>query len=498
MSGYSEGSGSLFSQTMGGFFSRSGTASEDIASRPVLVSRSRILDQSAPMARAAIDRITAGVCGGTGLEYAPTESTFFEPHVYEVICSQLKKALHLTSVSHGFDVQRRMTWPQMQRMACRNWLLSGDVFFVRRPGIYAAAWRALEGDRCFTPSFMALENLNGIVAKYKDHKVIDGVELDDDCRPVAYWFIKDPAKIDSGCENDFARIPAFDEFGLPLVLHIANLERPDQYRGIPLLSGVIESIYSTQNYSKAELQAAILESCLSLFVRTKTDPTQNPFGVGLDLDAPVVPEENSEHEREQSPDYRMVPDVNPEQFGVRSATAIGPGEMRHLAEGEDLVVVDPKRPASGYSAFLDTQNRQVAAAVGLPYNILNQTFDGMTYSSARASLVIANSVYKLWRGHFVECFMKPLFEVFAFDFLTSHIETMGPLIGEYDIRTAAKLIACESEWNSPQVLCLDPKAELDAASMAIDMGLIDRNEAARSIYGHGARGETKTDDARMQ
>lgn len=486
MSGYSESGGSLFSQPMAGFFASSRTAQRDIESRPILVSRSRVLDQSAPMARAAIDRITAGVCGGTGLEYAPTASEYFEPEAYAAICGDLKKALKLSSMTHAFDIQRRMTFSQLQRHACRNWLLSGDVFFVRRPGMYSSAWRALESDRCFTPMFMQRRNIDGVVAEYNGAHVIDGIELDDDCKPIAYWFIKDPEQFESGCESDFVRVPAFDELGLPLVLHLACLERPDQYRGIPLLSGVIESIYSTQNYSKAELQAAILESCLSLFVRTKTDPTQNPFGADFDLDKPVIPEATDE----KAPvDYRMVPEMMMDRFGMRNANAVGPGEMRHLAEGEDVVVVDPKRPSSGYSAFLDTQNRQIAAAVGLPYNILNQSFDGMTYSAARASMVIANSVYKLWRGHFVESFIKPLFEVFVYDFLTTHNALTWERLGNMDVRTAAALIACESEWNSTQTLCLDPKVELEAARLALDMGLIDRDEAARNIFGHGARGE---------
>lgn len=486
MTGYADSGGSLFSQSMAGFFAKSGTASQDMASRPILVSRSRILEQSAPMARAAIDRITAGVCGGTGLEYAPTVSDFFEPEAYHALCEALKRALRLSSITHAFDSQGRMSWAQMQRLACRNWLLSGDVFFVRRAGKMHSSWRALEGDRCYTPPFMHAMG-TGVVAEYRGARVIDGVELDDESKPVAYWFVKDPTALLSGAESDFERIPAYDDLGLPLVVHLASFERPDQYRGIPLLSGVIESVWSTQSYSKAELQAAILESCFSMFIRTKTDPTQNPFAADLDLDRPVIPDEAPSGD-EKSPDFRMVPEMLMDRFGVRQANAIGPGETRHLAEGEDVVVVDPKRPSSGFSAFLDTQNRQVAAAIGLPYNILNQTFDGMTYSAARASLVIAGTVYKVWRGHFIESFLKPIFEVFAFDFVMRHAGEDNAFLCGYDAQTAAKLLACESEWNSPQTLCLDPKAELQAAEMAIEMGLIDRDEAARSIYGHNARG----------
>lgn len=176
--GYAAAGGSLFSQVMAGFLANSGTATEDISpSRRVLVSRARALDISCPMATAAVDRMVHGVLGD-GLSYSIGNSDFFERDEYQALCGGLKKSLKLASMTHSLDIQGRLTFAQMQRMACRNWLLSGDVFFVRRPNRTNCAWRIIESDRCLTPSQFNT-NISGLKAINPDNgnTIIDGVEI---------------------------------------------------------------------------------------------------------------------------------------------------------------------------------------------------------------------------------------------------------------------------------------------------------------------------------
>lgn len=176
--GYAAAGGSLFSQVMAGFLANLGTATEDISpSRRVLVSRARALDISCPMATAAVDRMVHGVLGD-GLSYSIGNSDFFERDEYQALCGGLKKSLKLASMTHSLDIQGRLTFAQMQRMACRNWLLSGDVFFVRRPNRTNCAWRIIESDRCLTPSQFNT-NISGLKAINPDNgnTIIDGVEI---------------------------------------------------------------------------------------------------------------------------------------------------------------------------------------------------------------------------------------------------------------------------------------------------------------------------------
>ncbi len=482
--GYAAAGGSMFSQVMAGFLSNSGTATEDISpSRRVLVSRSRALDISCPMATAAVDRMTHGVLGN-GLSYSIGNSDFFDNDEYKSLCGGLKKSLQLASITHSLDIQRRLTFSQIQRMACRNWLLSGDVFFLRRPNGSNCAWRAIESDRCMTPAHFEVDE-SGLKAinPNNGNTIIDGVELDNEARPVAYWFLNHYENITS-TPNDWQRIDAHDELGLPVVLHLFQPLRPDQYRGVPLVANVIETLYSTKAYSTAELQAAIIEACLAIFIVSNTDPTQNPFGTApsLDLDAPLIPEQNQGGEN-----FKLTATPSPQfPWSNNDFEEIGPGQSKRLAEGEDIRTIDPKRPNSGYAQFISAQNKSIAAAIGIPQQVLEATFEGTSYAAARGAVVEASATYKVVRGFFIESFLKPLFEVFCYDHLIRNgIHT------EYDPPTAAKILSCESVWNAPSNLCLDPKVELESWKLAIELGLVDRDEAALAMYGHPAKSKKR-------
>ena len=479
--GYAAAGGSLFSQVMAGFLANSGTATEDISpSRRILVSRARALDISCPMATAAVDRMVHGVLGD-GLTYSIGSSDFFGREEYQSLCGGLKKSLKLASMTHALDIQGRLTFSQMQRMACRNWLLSGDVFFVRRPNRTNCAWRIIESDRCMTPSMFEATS-TGLKSINPDNgnTIIDGVELDHEARPVAYWFLNRYHEDLTANPDDWQRIEAFDDLGLPLVLHLFQPTRPDQYRGVPLVANTIETLYSTKAYSTAELQAAIIEACLAIFIVSNTDPTRNPFGTApsLDLDEPLVPETPADEER-----IKLQASPNPRNpWSQNNFETIGPGESKRLAEGEDIRTIDPKRPNSGYASFISAQNKAIAAAIGIPQQVLESTFEGTTYAAARGAVIEASATYKVVRGFFIESFLKPLFEVFAYDHLVrNRIET------EFDTPTASKILSAESVWNAPSALCLDPRAELESWKLAIEMGLADADEAALAVYGHPAK-----------
>lgn len=482
MSGYTELGGSLFSQGLSGFLANSMSANEDITpSRRILVSRARVLDMSVPIARAAVDRIVSGVVGGGLYWDDPVSSEFYadELDAYKRIVKTIQKKLKIWSLSHLCDCQGILTFAQLQRIVCRNWLLSGDVFLIRVKRGNLSGWRVIEGDRCATPLDFSPKDM--ITPKFVNpangRTVIDGVELDDFGAPCAYYFFKNYDYI----TNDYERIPAYDDTGLPLVVHVYNAERPDQYRGIPLLSSVIETIYGTACYAQSELQSAILESCYSLFIESNAPPSVDPFApVDVEeLKKPLIPDEN----------FKLSPD-NAGPLGVpgliKKGNLIGPGETRRLLPGESIKTVDPKRPNSGFDNFMKTQNGMIAAAIGVPLQVLQSTYDGTTYASARAATVEAWRTFKIYRSVFIEMFIKKIIEVFAY-------ECTCDMFGEPDAELS-KIISLESEWTGPSAVCLDPTKELDAYNKALEMGLVSADEVAQGIYGHSARIEKKAEN----
>jgi lambda family phage portal protein len=481
--GYAGAGGAVNSQTLSGFNSWSGTATADLMPvRMALVSRSRQLAISNPMASAAIDRMTGGIVG-EGLSFVESGDD---------MADDVNTRFCLASHLHRLDAQRRQTFAQMQEMACRNWLLSGDVFYIRKTdadGI--SSWRAVESDRCQTPYFYSKFNDIGYeicVNPETQNRIIDGVELDGDSIPVAYWILKDYVEQPWIVSPEMIeRIPAMDDAGRPLVLHLFRPLRPDQYRGVPLLAETIESLHATTGFIRSVEQAAQFQSSIWGFL-TSENPTMDEMApmFSRDLDEKIPLHPKNESTRPDEPVMTISADYPKENDQRALADKLFPrpktvsaGELWQLKPGEDIKFLNPSNPNSNFGEYIKAQNGMVASAIGIPIQTLACSYDG-TYASARGSVLEANRVFKRYRGFFLESFVKPIFEQFAFDCL---VDVYGD-----DADFLSKYITLKSQWHSPTALCLDPTKEIDAWTKAIQLGLVDHDEAALSLYGHKATG----------
>lgn len=476
--GYASQGGSLYDQSFQGFWARSKSAHKDNMSRPILASRSRILYEGSSIGRSLIDRITSGAVG-SGLYYSPLpRSKNFEN--YADISSELVASLELMSSSHTFDATRRWTLYELQQAAFHNMILSGDVFLVRTRKNGISSWRMREEFSCKTPKDIeSKRDKRGLCRLDNGNVVIDGVEIRK-LRPVAYYFTDNPF----GEDPDFVRIPAYDADGLPIVLHAAYTNRADEYRGIPVMAPVIENVWNSLAYTKAETQAAIIEACSVYAITTDTpNPTLDPFQ-GLSqaqLDAPLVPPKTD--------DFQLDPmggTLKNEWLAgaIKTANYISPGQSLHLAPGEDVKTLDAKRPNSGYTQFIEAQIMLMGSAIGIPKQILSQNFDS-TYSSAKAAVVQYKRTCEQFRRRFVEAVIKPMFAVFCRDWIMSIAATREE--GRRLAREKAPLLAMESVWRAKESpLVLDPTKELDYYLRAVEAGFITRDEAAQMLFGHDA------------
>lgn len=484
--GYGGAGGSTTSQALAGFNSWSGTATGDLYTRRVLVSRARQLAISQPMAAAVIDRMTGGIIG-SGLKYlAPETSDFIDSSIYTDLAKYITKRFKLASHLHSIDAQGILDFYQMQELACRNWLLSGDIFFVR----YKEKWRCIESDRCVTPYLLSdMSSYTGIYYNQDNgNRIIDGVEIDETGVPVAYWFLKDyittPLLDDIG---QIERIPACDPDGYRVVLHLYKPVRPDQYRGIPILADIIESLHNLKNYTQAELQAAQFQSAIWGFL-TSENPTYDetealsslsldePINTGKEVEEGKVTMQISSEAGIDADARRLYNRVYPEPKRISA------GQFMHLKAGEDVKFLQSTHPNNNYAGFMSAHNGAIASAVGIPRQVLECSYDG-TYASARGSVLEANRTFKNYRSFFINTFVRPVFERFVYDTLKDSTQ-MSDSAGEI-----AAAMSIESIWQAPTALCLDPAKELDAWNKAILLGLVDKDEAAQALYGHKATGK---------
>lgn len=486
-------------QSMLGFNSVSSTASVDLEYRMALVSMARQLVISAPSANAVIDRFTSGIVG-SGITYQPPEETaILKDYKYSEMVDYLSREFALASHTNQLDAQHDMDFSMLQELACRNWMLSGDIFFIRNKRDGLSSWRAIESDRIQTPYFYSVKEGVGIVYYNPEtgNRIIDGIELDSNSIPCAYWILKD--YIDAPLlvqEGQIERIPAFEDDGTPIVLHIFKRLRPDQYRGIPILAGLLETIHSRRNYTQSELQAAALQAAVFGFVSSNNptfDETESLPSRDLDKPIPVAPvtKDTPPETPVMQLDTKYKEECDRESWYDRvfpRPKAVSAGQIVHLAENEEIKFLQSTHPNQNYASFINATDKDIAAGCGLPEKALSATYDG-SYSSCKAAVQEYAEVCKNYRTYFIKKFIKPIFQIFCQEKLEGLVD---------DPQFVATALALESQWKQPKAIILDARVELESYKLAIEMGLIDRDEAAMNIFGHKASGHVETPDKTVE
>lgn len=481
--GYGANNGSIFSQAMAGFFARSESAIQDNLSRQELASRARILDMSSPVARAAVQCLTQGVIG-SGLRYSPLPtSSYFEN--YSELTDILSERLDLMSNLHLLDSTGRLTFGELQSALFRNFILSGDAFLIRKKVGNQSSFRLVEERCCFTPEWMQKDE-TGALARTDDGRiVVDGVELSKNLRPIAYWFTFTPDKC--ATKDDWVRIPVYDRRGLPIVLHAAMIDRGDQYRGLPLLAPLIETLWTTLCYAQAETQGALIEAAHSFFITSDAiNPTLDPLASisQAALDRPLVPD--AETKQDEDAQYTLDPlgfgGLENSWFGgaIRRSQYVSPGTSVRLKPGEKIEYPPSNRPNSYYGTFIEIQSKLVGAATRIPYEVLLQSFES-SYSASRAALGQFKQTCEAYKTRFVESVMKPIFTTFCVGALAD----MG--VPEDEIQDKARTLGMISVWNNRErPIHIDETKELQFWLDAYKSGLITKNEAALAMFGHDA------------
>ena len=490
----------LGSSAIAGLNSMSSTAMVDLLSRWLLVSHSRQLAISNPAASAAIDRYVGGVVG-SGILYSTPKTTSLLPPEYSFLMELVSTRFSMASRECTLDRQGLLDFGQMQTLAIENMMLSGDIAFVRKPDEYS--WTAIESDRIISPYYMCEETRSAIVDgvfklinKENGNRIVDGVELDNDGRMVALWILKEAIERPwAACAGQIERVPIEDpDTGLPLCLFVFMPKRPAQYRGIPLLSPVIEQLFLQSAYIQSEGNAAALQASLYGFItsqRPVNDETAPELKSRMDEYIPIIDEEDYGDGVDEGSEDKPTPDFKVAYNGQEArenlyqpqAKPITSGRFMHLADGEDIRFLQSTHPNSNFGSYMDATTELISSAVGLPAEVLKLSFNS-SYSASRAAIIQAGQKYAQVRTHFISRFVRPVFEVFAYETIKDEVGTDAALY-------ISKALGSEAIWRAPRLAALDPKNELEAYKLAIEMGLVDADEVALALYGHRAVGMPK-------
>lgn len=478
-SGYSGGGANLSSNILKSWFPVKLSSKSDI-DRNLQILRNRASDEAinTPIGAAAINTSTLNAVG-TGLTLFPRlkyRILGISPDDAREWSRRVRQEFEMWASSKDCDIYRRNNFYDLQYIAYMAYLTDGDSFalFRRKEPTswmpYSLRLQVLEANRVSNPLLSgntAPYGISSVEMRNTDNgnRIVSGVEVDDDGAIAAYWVSnKVPFdRIDVDGIVEWQRVEAFGpRTGMPNILQICHDIRADQYRGVPYLAPVIETLKQVSRYTTAELASAIVKTFFSLFFTQSAtsmdvgDVLGNPYG---------------SYEGESADDSH-APIVDVGEY------ALGAGTLNALPKGVDVKAVDASNAQSTFKPFLDELIKQVGAALNIPSEVLTKAFTS-SYSASRAALLQAWDEFKARRLWFARDFCQPVYEAWLVEAVaTGRIDAPG-FFEDPLIRNAW----CNAEWFGPAMSILDPTKDVTGSHLRVLYGLSTREREAAEMTG---------------
>ena len=461
-SGYDESGAARNKNSMRGWLASSKTPQEDIDKNiPILRQRSRSLYMSAPLAVSAIKTNRTNIIG-EGLKLKSTIDAEFlglTPEQATEWQQTAEREFKFWAGSKFCDSTRVNNFYEIQQVACMSWLMNGDACILleyekpSRAFPYGLRIHLIESDRVSTPHTTGNNVYLYATNPDNGNRIFNGVEVDKNNRVVAYHVCNTYPNSNLYAKKEWKRVKAFgDRTGAPGVLMIFETERAEQYRGVPYLAPVIESLKQLTRYSEAEMMAAVINGVFTVFVTSENGTSEFGF-------TGVVDDE----------DRVSDDDINYE---------VGPGLVNVLNPGEKIEIADAKRPSSNFDAFVTSLAKYVGAALEIPMEVLMKSFMS-SYSASRAALLEAWKAFRMKRAWIAADFCQPVYELFLSEAIAKgRLHAPGFFLDPM-IRAAY----CGAQWNGPAQGMVDPVKEVSAAEKRIEIGISTRQRETTELLG---------------
>jgi lambda family phage portal protein len=327
--------------------------------------------------------------------------------------------------------------------ALAGWFMNGDSLAVPlwRPtqfGRWNTRLQAVETDRVETPPFMT------------GRKTIrKGIEYDRVGAIKAIWVRKthpgeghmlsatsSTAELVDG-PYQYRRIPAFTPWGRRRFVMLMDKERPGQSRGRPMVTAIMREIRMAGHYTRTELQATIANSLVAGVLKSSLDPetAQSLFNSGTDRD-----------------DYWR-------SSFAKYAPKLKPGGILQLPLGADFESHVPGRPNQAFDAFMQSVLHNVAAGLGISYEVLAKDFSRTNYSSARATMLEVWRFFLSKRAWIEAQWLQPIYELWFEEAVNAGVISAP---GYYENRHA--YTRC-SRWTMAGRGWVDPMKEAQGAQL---------------------------------
>ncbi len=334
------------------------------------------------------------------------------------------------------DVTERLSVAQLQRLLVLTVARDGEAFVRRVTGTrhnpFGYVLQVIDPARIDDTLRADLANGN---------RIRMGIELDAWGREVAYHMV--PAG-EYAFGQQRTRVPASEMW------HIFLQEETDQVRGVPWVHSALRRLNDLGGYEEAAVIAArIGASNMGFFIPPKDGPLA---GVGQ------LAEQVQDGSAGEAPEM------------VREAA---PGTFEELPEGYDFKSFSPEYPHQNFDMFVKAMLRGVASGVGADYNTLANDLENVNYSSIRSGKLETQDGWIALQSWFAESFLDPLYtEWLGFAFASGQLGFLPvSKFAKYDVAV----------WQGRRWPWVDPKSDLEATKLELDLGLISPSQVIRQL-----------------
>jgi len=417
-------------------FRRAGGSKNDAVAagaRPVR-EQIRYLEKNHDLARGALNVMVNNTVGANGIGIEPQPRRRGSNEIHEEYAQALRELYRdwcrRPEVTWGYR------WPAAQRLMARTWLRDGEAFAQH---VIGAQIGLQHGTR--VPYSLELLEPDMLPLDYDDagNGVRQSIKLNAWGRPVGYWVHKtDPMESGlSAIKNNMKYVPA------ERMLHIATTDRIGQLRGVSGFASIITRLEDIKDYEESERVAAKIAAMLTAYVKRGTPDM---------LDVDNLPRDEQGN-------------ITPQEISLQAGAIIDT-----LQIGEEIGLIDSKRPNPNLVTFRQGQLRAMAAGLGASYSSISRDYNG-TYSAQRQELVEQWIHYAVLTDEFVGQFVQPVWENFV---QAAHLSGALPIPADVEPGTHddAMFIGQSMPW-------IDPVREATAWLSLVRAGFASEIEVMR-------------------
>ena len=392
--------------------------SSALNARGSIAAQARYLENNSPVARAAVSAWVANVIA-SGIK---AQSLARSPKLRATISAGFE------AWGERADITGKADLYSLQALAVHRMIVDGECFVLMINTADGLRLKVIDA-----------EQLDGGQSRELGggRRIVQGIELDPDGRPVAYFIFPQPLNL--GIATPSVRIDAAD------VCHLMRLDHPFMTRGISWFAPCLTRMRDLDTAQDAQLMRQQTGALMTGFITDASGDGTATAGFAAD--------------GEQAIDGTLI-------------GGLEPGTIKLLDAGKSITFSDPPEIGAEANEFMRMTLREIAAGLGLPFELLSGDLSQVNYSSIRSGLVeFRKKVEAVQYGIVVYQFLRRVFERWV---LTENLARRLGRPGQ----SLSELMTVK--WVTPRREWIDPLKDSQAEVAAIEAGLMSRREAVAS------------------